>query len=89
MGQRIVFWRRVTKGCGFREEWSVLDELNVGHLALASCWMFFKPTDGRNRDVVCVTSWPKAEGDRLIDCTRFHPEKEATTLDRDNAQVNL
>ena len=51
--------------------------------------MFFKLVDGRNRGVVRVTSWSKAEDDILIGCTRFHPEKEATALDRDNAQVNL
>ena len=88
-GQRIVFRRRVTKGCGFREEWSILNGLNFGHVVLASCWMFFKLIDGRNHNVVRVTFWSKAEGDRLIGCTRFHPEKEATALDHDNAQVNL
>jgi hypothetical protein len=32
MGRGVTVRQRVTKGCGFREEWSVFERVEVGEL---------------------------------------------------------
>jgi hypothetical protein len=32
MGRGVTVWQGVTKGCGFREEWSVFERVEVGEL---------------------------------------------------------